>query len=213
MNPVWLSVLLHLFIGWRIAPQLPGTLAPLAFGALLLLSALLIPAAFMGRRARDRRVADRWSWAGMLALGLFSMLIVLTLLRELLLLALLPFDLPPLAAPSALAVPALALLGTLLGLLNARRTAGVRRVDVPIAGLPPALQGFRIAQISDVHVGPTVKAGYVQAIVDRGQPPAGRCGGHHRRSGRWPGGRPSAGRGAVGRSALAPRQLLRHRQP
>ena len=167
MNPLWLSVLLHLFIGWRIAPQLPGTLAPLAFGALLLLSALLSPAAFMGRRARDRRVADRWSWAGMLALGLFSMLIVLTLLRELLLLALLPFDLPPLAAPSALAVPALALLGTLLGLLNARRTAGVRRVDVPIAGLPPALQGFRIAQISDVHVGPTVKAGYVQAIVDR----------------------------------------------
>ena len=49
--------------------------------------------------------------------------------------------------------------------LNARRTAAVVRVDVPIAGLPPALQGFTIAQISDVHVGPTIKRGYLDAIV------------------------------------------------
>ena len=42
----------------------------------------------------------------------------------------------------------------------------MRRVDVPIAGLPAALHGFTIAQISDVHVGPTIKRDYVDAIVD-----------------------------------------------
>jgi predicted MPP superfamily phosphohydrolase len=40
------------------------------------------------------------------------------------------------------------------------------RVDVPIAGLPGDLHGFTIAQITDIHVGPTIKRPYVQAIVD-----------------------------------------------
>ena len=38
-------------------------------------------------------------------------------------------------------------------------------VDVPIRGLPAALQGFTIAQISDIHVGPTIRGDYVDAIV------------------------------------------------
>ena len=63
-------------------------------------------------------------------------------------------------------VPLLAVLVTLWGFVNARRTAAVVRVDVPIAGLPPALHGFTIAQISDIHVGPTIKRAYVEAIVD-----------------------------------------------
>jgi len=60
----------------------------------------------------------------------------------------------------------MALAVTMLGFVNARRTAAVVRVDVPIAGLPDALHGFTIAQISDVHVGPTIKAPYLKAIVD-----------------------------------------------
>jgi hypothetical protein len=40
-------------------------------------------------------------------------------------------------------------------------------VDVPVRGLPEALHGFTIAQISDIHVGPTIRSGYLQAIVHR----------------------------------------------
>ncbi|HLL18961.1 MAG TPA: metallophosphoesterase, partial [Rubrivivax sp.] len=68
---------------------------------------------------------------------------------------------------TALAVPVLAIVATLLGLVAARRIAKLRRVDVPMAGLPAELHGFTIAQISDLHIGPTVKASYVQAVVDR----------------------------------------------
>ena len=50
---------------------------------------------------------------------------------------------------------------------NARRTASVRRVDVPIAGLPEALHGFSVAQISDLHVGTTIREEYVRRIVAR----------------------------------------------
>lgn len=165
MVALLLFALLHLYIGWRIAPQLPGTMAPTLFAALLVLLLLLIPMAFLGRRARDRAVADRWTWAGMLSLGLFSLLLVATLLRDMLLVLAWPFTLPDLAAQTAIAVPLLAGLATLFGLVGARRTARVRRVDVAIVGLPAALHGFTIAQISDVHVGPTVKGPYLARIV------------------------------------------------
>jgi len=42
----------------------------------------------------------------------------------------------------------------------------VRVVDVPITGLPPDLEGFRIAQLSDLHVGPTLKRDFVERVVD-----------------------------------------------
>jgi predicted MPP superfamily phosphohydrolase len=56
---------------------------------------------------------------------------------------------------------------TLAGFWNARRTAAVVRVDVPITNLPSTLEGFSIAQISDIHVGPTIRARYLQRIVAR----------------------------------------------
>src|SRR2546422_11614807 len=54
----------------------------------------------------------------------------------------------------------------LIGLWRARRPAIVRVVDVPIAGLPSDLEGFRIAQLSDLHVGPTLKRAFVGRVVD-----------------------------------------------
>ncbi len=105
----------------------------------------------------------------MLCLGLFSSLLVLTFGRDLLLAGarLGGFGSPGLADDTASAVPLLALAFTLVGLVNARRTARVVRVEVPIPGLPAALHGFRIVQISDIHVGPTIKGDYLRAIVDR----------------------------------------------
>ena len=166
-------LLLHAYIGWRLIPALAFS-PPLqwALGGLLLASWLLMPMVLVARRIRRQPLADRLAWAGVLLMGLFSSLFVLTLLRDLLggLGWLLSFVWPMpagLAPASAVAVPLLAALLTLWGYVNARRTARVVRVDVPIAGLPQALHGFSIAQISDVHVGPTIKRGYLQAIVAR----------------------------------------------
>jgi predicted MPP superfamily phosphohydrolase len=60
-----------------------------------------------------------------------------------------------------------ALVVTAAGIVNARSLARVVNVDIPIAGLPEALAGFTIVQISDVHIGPTIKKRYVEAIVDK----------------------------------------------
>lgn len=107
-------------------------------------------------------------------MGSFSFLLVLTALRDVLFLvclaaaALWPLDaaLAVYLAWSALAVPLLGLLVTAVGFANARRCAALLAVDVPVQGLPASLHGFTIVQISDIHVGPTIKFDYLEAIVD-----------------------------------------------
>ncbi|MFP3740516.1 metallophosphoesterase, partial [Burkholderia sp. SIMBA_019] len=59
----------------------------------------------------------------------------------------------------------LAFASTAFGFFNARRRARVRNVDVPIRNLPAELDGFTIVQLSDIHVGPTIKHDYVERIV------------------------------------------------
>ena len=166
---VLLSSLLHGYIGWRLVPPL-ADLTPLPAAALALLlmaSAVLLPVALVVARRRSQPGADRLQWIGMTLLGLFSSLLVATLGRDVLL-ALAGLlgagGLQPLTAAVAAGG---ALLVTAWGFVNARRTAAVVDVDVPLAGLPAALQGFTIAQISDIHVGPTIKHGYLRAIVDK----------------------------------------------
>lgn len=156
----------HAYVGMRLLPALPIDHAGLLVGiGLLVLSTLLVPMAVLGRFVTDDPlIADLLSLAGAMAMGLFSSLFVLTVLRDVLLLF------PGTSAwrePSAIAVPLLALLVTLVGFVNARRVPRVVDVAIPIDGLAPALHGFTIVQISDIHVGPTIKRGYVQAVVDR----------------------------------------------
>jgi predicted MPP superfamily phosphohydrolase len=162
-----LLAVLHLYIGARLlSPLAPGW----AFAGAALLVALfglilsgLSP--LFGRRAPGGVLA----WLAPSAIGFFSSLFVLTLLRDLALLVLwaaAPAYLDAVTPTSALAVPALALAASLVGLVNARRRPALRRVEVPIAGLAPALHGFSIAQISDLHVGPTIRRRFVETVVD-----------------------------------------------
>ncbi|WP_374600542.1 metallophosphoesterase [Niveibacterium sp.] len=160
--------LLHYYIGSRLLPALDlGEQAAALAWAMLALSVLLIPASLIARHITRPPLADRLTWAGSLAMGLFSSVLVLTALRDLALLLAAEHLPAAFEALSAQGVLALAVLVTLAGFINARRTASVVTVDVPLANLPDALHGFTIAQISDIHVGPTIKRGYLDRIVDR----------------------------------------------
>ena len=165
-----LLLALHVYIGWRLSPSLPWP-AAIALCAWLVASVLLVPRGFAHRRSGA--AAARIAWAGLLAMGSFSSLLVLTVMRDIMLAgadAVARFA-PALAWPgaaeaTAIGVPVLALAFTVVGLYNARRRARVRHVDVPIDGLPEALRGFTIAQVTDLHVGPTIRKPYVDAVVD-----------------------------------------------
>ena len=76
----------------------------------------------------------------------------------------------------ALAVPALGRVARFVGRNWARLGYGyhveptwlaVNRVVLPVRGLPPALAGVRVAQLSDFHYGPHIPAGYLEDAVAR----------------------------------------------
>lgn len=174
-----LVALLHVVVALRLLPALASSprlwpVAVLVFAALAL-SAMTIPLPFLARRnTRATRLTDVLKWVGFISMGWFSSMFMLTALRDIGLLLTWcvssatgdAIDWAILLPWSAAAVMAVASATSLIGFGNARRTAGVKRVDVPIRGLPAALSGFTIAQLSDIHVGPTIKRGYIQRIVD-----------------------------------------------
>jgi predicted MPP superfamily phosphohydrolase len=163
LHPLWLVASLPLYIGWRLIPSLGLGTAGMCAAILLLAGAgILVPLSM--------RRTDRLAWAGLTALGFFSTLVVMTLLRDLFLcvawLALTPVQFAALLVPSARCALALSVLSTIVGLLIARRPRLVE-VEIPIARLPESLRGFSIAQISDLHVGPTIRRGFVERLVQR----------------------------------------------
>jgi predicted MPP superfamily phosphohydrolase len=168
--------LAHGYVALRLAGALSDILHPATTGLALLAIYVLIMAGFLMRRKSGRPVGDLLAWVGFLTLGLFSWLFVLTVLRDLLLLVTgaawlvwsptLDEDMwRAVRRMSALAVPVLSTAALLLGLLNARRRAAVRDVDITLPDLPMALQGYTVVQITDLHVGPTIKRRYVDAVV------------------------------------------------
>ena len=64
-------------------------------------------------------------------------------------------------------IVAAAALTTGYGIAEAKQTARVKRVPVKIDRLPPELEGFRIVQITDIHVNPTFRRAAVEEIVTR----------------------------------------------
>lgn len=60
-------------------------------------------------------------------------------------------------------------LGSLLSgyaLFQGLRQVAVKRVTVPVPGLPRALDGLRIVQITDVHIGPTLRGSWLRRVVE-----------------------------------------------
>jgi uncharacterized protein len=170
LNPLWLVLALPVYICWRLLPALSiGPFGAFAGIALLIICCVVIPLAVRNHSVRNPALADFLAWVGVLSMGLFSSLLVFTLLRDVFLLGahlVLSRELAAsLVGPSALWTLALTLFVTLAGLVIARRRPQVVDVDIPVTGLPEALHGFSIAQISDVHVGPTIKRGFVEGIV------------------------------------------------
>lgn len=161
-----LLALLHVYIGMRLLAPF-GAIAQVAGAGALLACLWLLPKGFRMREALGP-IATLIPW---IAMGFFSWLLVLTLAREASLLVA-AVALPAAAQAawsrvSALGVMALTPAITLIGFAMARRVARVVHVEVPLADLPAQLEGFTIAQISDIHVGPTIKRDFVEAIVRR----------------------------------------------
>lgn len=164
---VWLSLFIYAGRPVLIGAAVAGIAPAFAWIALLALAALPLLSWF-------RRDSTLTNWAGYAILAIFSTLLVLVFLgdvvRGLYALARWLFAAQswPLLDPRRIALTILGASGalSLVGLAQAR-CPRVRNVRIAIDDLPDALDGYRIVQWSDVHVGPTIRRRFVQALVDR----------------------------------------------
>ncbi len=187
--------LIHGYVGWRIIPALAlaagwTKLLWIALGLLAYLPLALLIARYLGQ---ENRFTDTLSWLAYTSLGFFFLTFLVVLVRDLgwmlwtgaaRLAGLVqnlqaaggepadPFD--PGRRQFIIQAMNLGILGltgglSAYGIVQARRKPVIEEVTVPIDGLPVDLEGFRIAQISDLHIGPTIKGGFVQMIADQVQ--------------------------------------------
>ncbi len=111
-------------------------------------------------------------WVTYGTLGLFASLVVYAIASDLVLLVL--KRLPLFSAQTATDLErraffavGLAALGSWgIGVYEALKDPTVIEVDLPIKGLDRIWDGFRIVQISDVHIGPILGASFIKRIVE-----------------------------------------------
>jgi predicted MPP superfamily phosphohydrolase len=161
--------LVYGYSGWRLLAHLSTPWNWIGWAALLGLALSPLLAVRMRESARFARLGDLYCWAAYSGFGFFVLMTTFLLLRDMAgwALVLSGTPLPTSAANIDAATLGLTSLLALWGLYQARRTPVIRATEVPIANLPPELEGLRIVQISDLHVGPTIKRDFVQRIVER----------------------------------------------
>jgi uncharacterized protein len=64
-----------------------------------------------------------------------------------------------------LAIGTVSLSSTAIGAVQAFDGPNIYEVTIPLPDLPEAFDGFRIVQITDLHVGPTIKKAYTEHVV------------------------------------------------
>ena len=168
----------HYYVWSRLVrdPGLPATATRSLSYALIFLF-VAIPASLFLRRSALGMPASGLVWLAMTWLGLLLFLTlalgVADLARGVWQVSRAWTDAGPLLPERRQAIARLlagtaALVAGTLGLWSLRSGLGkvmVKRVEVSLARLPPALSGTRIVQLSDVHVGPTIHRSFIETIV------------------------------------------------
>ena len=151
----------HYYIWLRFvaAPRLPSPWSVVATIAIICLAPSL-PVATIATRRLPRATAGLLTRIAYTWFGIAVYLLLAAALGNL------ACAIAPISARfAALVGLAGAFLTALYGLVHASRGPRVRRVNVPLAKLPAAADGYTIVQLTDVHVGPTLGREFVASVV------------------------------------------------
>jgi predicted MPP superfamily phosphohydrolase len=156
----------YAYLAWRLARGPAGALV-LAIPFILI---WLVPVLYWVADRDNGSLADEWlHFASYTSMGWLNFAFFLSLARDALLVFSMLLSLTGLHAflrdAGAAAVIAGSFIALAVGSLAALRGPRVREVEIPIENLNPALEGLRIVQITDLHIGPTIGARYVERVV------------------------------------------------
>jgi predicted MPP superfamily phosphohydrolase len=135
--------------------------------------------AFFGNRLWFAELAQREggaavivaiNWVSYIAFGIMTAFVAMVLAVDIVTLiwknAAPPADMVNFDRRTLITLGAVALGTSALGIFQARTGPMVKQVEIALRNLPKAFDGFTIAQVSDMHVGPTVRRAYTQNVVD-----------------------------------------------
>ncbi|HUE40185.1 MAG TPA: metallophosphoesterase [Candidatus Binatia bacterium] len=156
-------------------PQIPSPLAEILVVCVVALGTCLFIRPF-SERWFGERFARMLAWPTFVWMGMAFFLLISLLVSDV---SLSLFGaaaaasgataMAPVLSPRAVAaiVTASALSLSMWGLILALRPPRITRLAVDIAGWPHALDGFRIVQLSDMHIGPLLDRRFARTIVAR----------------------------------------------
>jgi predicted MPP superfamily phosphohydrolase len=165
---------LHRYIWARLVRD-PAWDAPWGrgLGIAIIVLAVLVPVAFVAMRALPRSINAPLAWVVYCWLGLVLYMFLLSVLTDAgrgaaALAGLLPKD-PErrqvLARTLAAVIAGGAGVLGIGGAVNVARGFDVKRVRVPLAKLPESASGYKIVQLTDVHIGPTIGRAFLESVV------------------------------------------------
>jgi len=184
-----MMLVLHGYVGVRfIAPfSLTPGMSLIYWALLIILSIIPIGAMVLRFRGIENDLVDGLLWVGYTSLGIFSLAFVLFLFRDLGWMAATAFgklgsifqaesaaDPGPMLERRQFVILAMnwAILGVttllgIVGLFQARFKPLLQTVQIPTGKYSEKLGRLKMVQISDLHVGPTIKAKYVRQVVEQ----------------------------------------------
>jgi predicted MPP superfamily phosphohydrolase len=171
---------MHYYLWLRLVrdPQLPQIWARVLTLSIVSLG-IAMPGALLAARLLPGSVARPLIWVAFIWMGVGFLLVAflgLTDLARLVAFVIARFRDPVgpdparrvlLARTLAVGVGGVVAALSAFGIRSALRGIQIRELDVKLRGLPPELAGFRLVQISDVHVGPLLRKDWVAGIVER----------------------------------------------
>ena len=178
--------ILHGYVGWKIFSSLSLSSSYAVFGIILLAILTLLPVLpiLFRYNGYESSFLDKLSLIGYTSLGFFTLSFVAFLSKDLLfkvwgfIFSYFSTDVKQQIALDAdkrefieksLSIGILTLIGptTAYGFYSARKGPTIINQDIYLKNLPDSFENFTIAQISDLHVGPTIKRSYVEKVVNQ----------------------------------------------
>ena len=171
----------YLYRRWIKAPGLTGNYRRIGAVLLALLPVAMVLAIRHARSLNDDSVAG-WAYVGFGYMGFLFFALILTVISHGLSMLIgrsgssatgseqssVRADRRALLARGAAGI---SLLGSSAlsaeALAQGAQAPALKQVDVPIKGLPDSFEQFRIIHLSDIHIGPTLRADFLNEVVDR----------------------------------------------
>ena len=170
----------HVYIGRRLVNKMTiPAVGKRILWILIFVFPLLTPVTFILRLTENPGIlSDITGWLAFVEMGFFSLIFILVLARDAIMLinrlrekitktaGYNPERRAFLLNSVNYSLVGSAVLLTGYGLFEARRIPRTDHITIHLPQLPPEFEGYRIAQFSDLHVGPTIKHRFVSEVVD-----------------------------------------------